>query len=239
MNQARAQAFRWRFTLDGVAALTAIGAALALLAGERIEQKAATRTALAVPDQPISIQGAPLSGSTEAEVVMIAYTDFECPASRRFVREILPELRRDYVRTGRLSVAHEHLPLAIHRGAVKAAVGANCARNQGRFWEMHDALFGDGVALNDWGLSAVARSVGLDATRFVSCLQDQVNEAAVRNRAAFHESLGLKGTPSFFIGRRLPDNNVEVFGAISGLLPVAQFRKAIDRTLQHQQSRRS
>lgn len=100
------------------------------------------RPAPPLPAQPLSISDAVVKGSERAKVVLIAFSDFECPYCSRFAKDTLPVLDEKYVRTGRVRVAFRHLPIeSIHPTAFKAAEASECAREQGRFWEMHDRLF--------------------------------------------------------------------------------------------------
>lgn len=101
-------------------------------------------TAASVPQEPVSLQGAWLEGARNAPVVVIQYSDFECPYCRQFANGTLLDLRRTYVKRGDVLLAFRHLPLrAIHPLAYPAARAAECAGRQGRFWEMHDWLFRD------------------------------------------------------------------------------------------------
>jgi protein-disulfide isomerase len=79
---------------------------------------------------------------------MIVFADFECPFCGRFTREVLPIIEQEYLSTGRLQLVYHHFPLPSHRNAVSAAVAADCAGQQGRFWDMHDKLFSAGQSLD-------------------------------------------------------------------------------------------
>lgn len=129
--------------LDVVTSLLLIVAASALIYRNVIVSPgpSASGPMVEVPSEPLSIEGVPLKGSKSAKVVMIVYSDFECPFCGRFAREILPELERRYVATGEVAFVFHHLPLAFHPLATQAAVSAECAGQQGRFWEAHDLLF--------------------------------------------------------------------------------------------------
>ena len=94
-----------------------------------------------------------------------------------------------------------HFPLEkLHPNAVKAAEAAECARDQGKFWEMHDWLFAHQKTLTESDLSGHAVAVGLDASRFKTCLSTGTKSSRVKEDAAEGERLEAPATPSFFIG---------------------------------------
>src|SRR5688572_4568345 len=160
----------WKNALDVVTSLVMVFAAVMLVIVALNRDGAATST-IKAPVEPISIAGAMTKGSAKAEKVLVVFSDFECPFCGRFAREILPELERRYVSTGKLALVFRHFPLPIHSRAVKAAVSADCAGEQRRFWEMHDLLFAEGAALDDVGISTAASKAGLEMTRFQRCMQ--------------------------------------------------------------------
>jgi protein-disulfide isomerase len=99
------------------------------------------RPAPPLPTEPVSLDGAALKGSSSANIAIIEYSDFQCPYCAKFVRDTFPLLNRRYIETGKVLFAFRHLPLDnIHSLAHRAAENAECARQQGKFWEMHDAL---------------------------------------------------------------------------------------------------
>lgn len=85
----------------------------------------------------------PTLGKKDAPVIMIEFSDFQCPFCGRFWKDTLPQIKKDYVDTGKVLFVYKDFPLRqIHPLAQKAAEAANCAAEQGKFWEYHDALFG-------------------------------------------------------------------------------------------------
>ena len=183
-----------------------------------------------MPDDPLVIEGAPMRGSAGAQTVMIIYSDFQCPYCARFAREVLPEVERRYVATGQVALAFRHLPLPIHALAMPAAVLAECAGQQGRFWEMHDRLF-SAAQLSEASLQALPQSMGLDEKRLTECASDESVDALVRASATEASALGIRGTPTFFWGARLDGGRVRVSGAMSGARPLHEFVARIDSVL--------
>ena len=93
------------------------------------------------PSELVAIGAAPTKGSGAASVVMIEYTDFECPFCAKIATGPMKLLQEKYVSSGRVMLVFKHFPLPIHKLAPGASVAASCAGAQGKFWEMHDILF--------------------------------------------------------------------------------------------------
>jgi protein-disulfide isomerase len=89
----------------------------------------------------LNVDGAPSKGEKTARVVLIEFSDYQCPFCARHVRETLPQLEREYIQTGKIRYVTRDFPLPTHRHAFKAAEAARCAGEQGKFWEMHAQLF--------------------------------------------------------------------------------------------------
>jgi len=169
-------------------------------------------------------------GSAEAQVMIIEFTDLQCPYCARFARDTWPLLRERYVDTGKVRFATRDLPLPIHEFALPAAVAARCAGQQGKFWEYREALFRDQSLLSQGRYAELAGEFGLDRTRFESCRADPAVLAAVRADAALAASSGIGSTPSFVIGRVV---NGEFEGELmSGAKPFEVFQQRLDSLLQ-------
>ena len=222
--------FSWKTALDVVTSLVMIGAAVFLVMSN-LSSRARSRPELRIPEQPVSIEGAATKGSPTAPVVMIAFADFQCPFCGRFAREVLPELQKDYIETGRVQLVYRHLPLPNHPLAVPAARAAECAGQQGQFWPMHDGLFAEGAQLDEAGLRSLVGALAVDPGDLAGCLADPQVAELVRRDAETARALGLPGTPSFLLGSRLPDSRVDVFRVFSGARSAAQFRQEMDRAL--------
>jgi protein-disulfide isomerase len=183
----------------------------------------------AIPSAVQSISEAAVKGSSSAPIVLIEYADFQCPYCGQFARQILPELEKRYVATGKMRVVFKHLPLQeIHPQAMMAAEAAECGREQGRFWQMHDALFGD-QRLDETSLLDKARTTGLDIPRFAQCVRGS-GGVKVRQDLAGARSLGLAVTPSFLLGRDV-GTGVKVEQILTGVRSVEAFSAAIEPML--------
>lgn len=183
-----------------------------------------------LPVEPISLDGATLKGDRHAKVAVIEFSDFQCPFCGRFARDILPALEEKYVRPGKVLVAFRHLPLPIHTMAQKAGEAAECAGQQGRFWDMHDKLFLDPRQLGDENLREQAAALGLNTKQFDVCLAGET-AAKVRTDAESGRLLAITGTPAFLVGTVQTDGRVKVTERLSGAQPVTVFESVIDRVL--------
>jgi protein-disulfide isomerase len=215
---------------DVMTSIVLIAAALTVIYNNVFADQARDATSLPVPPEPLSLDGAAMRGSKDAQAVMIVYSDFECPFCRRFAQEVLPEIERRYVATGKVALAFRHLPLPIHKQATRAAVLAECAGQQDRFWEMHDMLFAQ-HNLDDGTLLAIPKSISLDGQTFEACLRNQAVGARVQASIDQAAALSVRSTPSFFFGQRLSDGRVRVLGAASGARPVTDFTDRLDAVL--------
>jgi protein-disulfide isomerase len=144
-----------------------------------------------------------------------------------FAHEVLPVLERDYISTGKVVLAFRHLPLKIHQFALGAAVASECAGDQGKFWQMHDALFADQKALDLDSVAQRVKQENLDRPQFSSCLAAHAGDRVERDMAAA-KALQVNGTPTFFIGQIDANGRVKVEKRFSGTLPVNEFTSMMD-----------
>ena len=175
----------------------------------------ATAGAAAVEAAPrIPIDGLPAIGNARALVTVVSFIDYECPFSAH-ANETFTTLRARYGDDLRIVVANR--PLPMHEHAREAAAAVLAADEQGRFAEMHARLF-DAKALDDAGLAAAARAVGLDLPRWEAARHGAPVRAALERSELLAQTLGVTGTPTSFVdGRR-----------IDGAQPEGTFAKAID-----------
>jgi protein-disulfide isomerase len=150
----------------------------------------------------------PARGENTAPVTIVEFGDFECPyckAAESSLRRVMARYPRE------VRVVFRNLPLTqIHPNAQIAAEAAICADRQGKFWEMHDAMYGDQSALNLDALKNAATRLGLDTDRFSACLADGSTRQSLDLDAKAARELGLSGTPYFFVNGRPIDGDVPV-----------------------------
>ncbi len=132
------------------------------------------------PTQPvkISIDDDPIRGDPNAPITIIEFSDFQCPFCARFHVQTLPLIMKEYIDEGKVNLVYRDFPIqSIHPNALPAAVAAECANEQGKYWEYHDMLF---EKQNGWNrldsntaistFSQYATDVGLEQQQFDSCL---------------------------------------------------------------------
>ena len=168
----------------------------------------------------VDTQGDPFLGPGDAPVTIVEFTDYQCPFCLRHNRQTLPQLLSNY--GSNIKYVARNFPIAsIHPDAVGAAVAAECAYEQGRFWEYHDLLFQNQDRLGAVGLKEHASLAGLDADEFGTCLESAAALERVARDFQDGQSYGVSGTPTFFInGRRLV-----------GARPLSAFQAIIDEAL--------
>jgi protein-disulfide isomerase len=139
---------------------------------------------------------------------------------------------REYVDTGKVRYLVRHLPLeSIHPNARGAARAAECARQQGKFDELHDRLFANPKALGRADLERTAAALGLDVAVFRRCLDNPATDAAVTRDLEEARRVGISATPSFIFGLTQPDGSVRALRSVSGAQPYAVFKAAIEGLL--------
>jgi len=173
-------------------------------------------------------------GRTDAPLVMVEYTDYECPFCRQYHIDSFEQIRRNYIDTGKLRYVSRDFPLDFHRNAQPAAMAARCAAEQNKFWELRHTLIVNASKLGPDQVMGYAKEQKLDLGRFQSCLKSGRHQAAVEADMAEGRSAGVSGTPSFVIGRVVNDRleGVRVVGA----LPYMAFAQKLDQLLQRKEA---
>ncbi len=183
-----------------------------------------------VPTEKIQVEfdGAPVKGDAKAEVTLIEFTDYECPFCQRHFTQTGPALDAR-INSGDLKMVTMDYPLPFHPQAQKAAEAAHCARDQGgdeAYYQMHNLLFGSGVAGGVAAFKEYAKQIGLNANEFASCLDNGDFADVVSDNMNYGASIGIQGTPGFFIG-----NDKAGYGLVSGACPASTFNSVIDAVL--------
>ena len=172
-------------------------------------------------------------GDAGARLVLVEFTDYQCPFCARHVRDTVPTIETEYVRTGKLQYIVRDFPLeSIHPQAFKAAEAAHCAAEQGKFWEMHYRLFANQRQLTPADLGAHARAIALDGAKFDECIGSGRHAARVRKDLVDGEKAGIRGTPMMFLAvREGNDTRLRVLAVIQGAQPLATIKDAIEKAL--------
>jgi len=160
-------------------------------------------------------------GNKDAKVTIVEFSDFECPYCARAYNDALKQVKSEYVEKGLVNIVYRDFPLGFHQNAQKAAEAAECAGEQDKYYEMHDQLFENGVEGGVTSFKTYAKNIGLDTTKFNTCLDSGAMEKEVAKDMADGEKAGVRGTPAFFINGKM----------ISGAQPFAVFKEVIDKAL--------
>ncbi len=182
----------------------------------------------------VSLDDDPVMGNPNAPVTVVEYSDFQCPFCSRFFTETLPQLEENYIDTGKIKFVYKDLPLdSLHPNARAAHIAAECADEQGKFWEYHDVLFEKQPQWSNLASSEIentltqfATDMGLQAASFESCMQSPNIADEVNKDTLEAASFGATGTPTFFIG-----NEKNGFIKLVGAQPYAAFQRVIDNQL--------
>jgi protein-disulfide isomerase len=180
----------------------------------------------------LSLAHAQWRGRSDAKVVLVEFSDFQCPFCARYAQSTYPQVVRDYVDAGKVRYAFMHFPLeALHPLAFGQHVAAACAADQGRFWDLHDRIFAHPQASGGAALAADASALGLDAAAFRTCMASERHAAAIRDAMNIGSALGITGTPTFVIATPTGGDDVKVHRMLVGAKPYAAFREALDAAL--------
>ncbi|MBI2578110.1 MAG: DsbA family protein [Candidatus Aenigmarchaeota archaeon] len=139
----------------------------------------------------------PSLGSENAPVTMIMFSNYACSFSRDFWQDTFPLLKQQYIDTGKIRFVFRDFPVQTP-GVIDSSLAAECADDQGKFWEYNNALV-NSVRIDKDSLKEYASDLGLDTEQFNSCLDSQQRLAEVRKDFSNGVSYGVRGTPTFFI----------------------------------------
>ncbi len=202
-------------------ALVAIGGGVA------IASVVARPKAPVVRDMDVSASQAEgyLLGNSNAPVQVLEFADFECPACAQFALVTEPDVRTRLIQSGQASYRYFDFPLPMHKNTIQASMAAACANDQGKFWEMHDALF---FNQPEWSTSATsnpakffagyARQLGLNVDTWKSCMDEQRHLVRIIANRKEGERRGIAQTPTFIVGRKV----------IAGAMPYDDLKAVVD-----------
>ena len=188
-------------------ALAPDGEQLYLTAGEqlRIVEVAAVH--------PLPVLNSPVKGEDQAPVTLTVFSDFQCPYCSRLVPVLDEILARN---PGKVKLVFKQFPLRMHNMATPAALASLAAREQGKFWPMHDLLFNNFNQLSEEKIKALAKEAGLDLARFEKDRAAQKLRDEVLRDQALGQQAGVQGTPTVFLnGKVLRERNA---GAVQALI---------------------
>jgi protein-disulfide isomerase len=161
---------------------------------------------------------APSKGAKQPKVTIIEFSEFQCPFCSR-VNPTLAEIVKTYGND--VQVQFRHNPLPFHNNAMIAAIASEAAREQGKFWEMHDKLFANQQALDRPNLEKYAEEIGLNMGKFKAALDAEKGKDRVKRDMDDAAKFGARGTPNFFINGR----------NLRGAQPIEAFKTVVDEEI--------
>lgn len=165
------------------------------------------------------------AGRGDAPVVIVEYTDYQCPYCSRFHTGAYPGIKKNFIDTGKVRFIKRDLALDFHPNALRAAQAARCAGDQGKFWEMHDLLSSNPDSLGPEAYAKYARDISLDAAAFKGCIGSDKYLADIRRSGNVAATIGINGTPSFVVGTAKGDTMEGI--RIVGAQPYAVFEEVV------------
>jgi protein-disulfide isomerase len=184
-----------------------------------LKSKTPVRILLEPPRLAVAAANGPTRGNAKAPIEMIEFSDFQCPYCLRAYATV-NQVLANY--GDRIYFVYRHYPLPNHPQARPAAEASACAAEQGKFWQYHDRLFASPTKLAAADLKQHAADLGLDATKFNTCVDARTFKAQVDADVKDGDEAGVNGTPAFFINGRM----------LSGAMPYEAFKRIIDEELE-------
>jgi protein-disulfide isomerase len=184
---------------------------------DQLKKEMKVEIALKPPRFEVAAEG-PSRGPNAAPVTIVEFSDFQCPFCVR-AEDTVKQVMKAY--DGKVRLVYRDFPLPFHPEAQKAAEAAQCAGDQGKYWEMHEKLFANQKDLKPEALKGYAKELNLDQSKFEKCLDGGAKAAVVDANRKAGEKVGVTGTPAFFV------NGYQLTGA----QPIDAFREIIDQEL--------
>ncbi len=171
------------------------------------------------------------AGSSDAKIVLIEYSDYECGHCRMFHEITYPKIKAEFVDTGLLYFLSGNYPLNNHRYSQKAAEASYCAGDQGQYWAMRDLLFENNMNLGTDTFQSLAAELGLDLGQFQACLDSNLYTEEIQKEKLTAKNLGIRQTPSFILGHSSETGDVEG-QIVSGSRYWTDFKRQINQLLE-------
>lgn len=170
-------------------------------------------------------------GNNTARLIIVQFSDYTCSHCAFYTKEILPDIEKNYIDTGKVQYVIIDYPFQGNIPAVTAAEAAHCAADQGKFREMHEEIMFEQTKIED--INGIASSVNLDMTDFRVCMEIKKYADTVIKNVTLADKLGIPSVPGFIIGKIDPHNPKKVTGIsyIRGAKTYTIFKEAIEKAL--------
>jgi protein-disulfide isomerase len=147
------------------------------------------------------LSGVPMLGSNTAPLTIVEYTDYQCPFCQRFHTTAFNDLKKAYIDTGKVRFFSKDMPLDFHSNAMRAAMAARCAGEQGKFWELRDTMGANPNSLDIEHIVGFAADLKLNTAALRACIDSGKYKEPVQNDVLEAMRIGANGTPTFIVGK--------------------------------------
>ncbi|MBC8170529.1 MAG: thioredoxin domain-containing protein [Anaerolineae bacterium] len=161
----------------------------------------------------------PAFGPADAPITMVEFSDFNCPVCARFTLNTLPQIQSTY--GDQIRYVYRDMPIIGGSVSVQTAIAAECAADDGKFWEFHHLLFSNTQARSPEAYIGFADELGLNTSAYTTCLSDQAKYDEVILDLVYGQARDIRGTPAFYVNGQL----------INGAMPFEIFRTVINNEL--------
>ncbi len=149
----------------------------------------------------LNLEGFAMLGSKDAPLTVVEFTDYQCPFCQRFHVTSFPDLKKEYIDTGKVRFYSRDMPLDFHANAMRAAQAARCAADQGQFWTLRDVMGQNPDKLDLEHILGFASDLKMDAIKMRACVESEKYKNAVQTDVMEAMKIGANGTPTFVIGK--------------------------------------
>jgi protein-disulfide isomerase len=157
------------------------------------------------PRAKLDLAGMQMLGSKDAPLTMVEFTDYQCPFCQRFHTTVFSDIKKNYIDTGKVRFYSRDLPLdSMHPNAIRAAMAARCAADQGQFWAIRDIMGAHPDKLDMASIMEDASSLHMNTDTFKSCVESEKYKSAIQTDVLEAMKIGADGTPTFVIGKSTP-----------------------------------
>ena len=177
----------------------------------------------------VSLGDSPWLGDSKAKLGIVEFADYQCPYCRRFYIQTFPRLQKSYIDAGKLALIVKDFPLDFHPKAMGATLVLHCAGKQDstKFWDVQGELFTHQNRLGSVLYKELVKKYGLNQRQFDACINDADQKKRIEASLEYAQTLGVRGTPTFFIGRIDGDQLVDATPLV-GAQPYPAFTRIID-----------
>src|ERR1019366_7680297 len=179
------------------------------------QEEAPTRAKLS------DLTGVSMLGSKSAPITIVEYTDYQCPYCQHFHVTAFAEIKKAYIDTGKVRFFSKDMPLDFHHTAMRAAMAARCAGEQGKFWELRDTMGANPNSLDIEHIVGFAASLKMDTGALRACIDSGKYKEPVQTDVLEAMKIGANGTPTFIVGKSV-GNGVDG-ELVVGAMPFQMF----------------